>query len=316
MMLAYNHADYVGQALEGVLNQNVNFPFEIVVGEDCSQDETRSILMEYQLRHPEVVRVITYDENVGMNQNFRTVAEACRGEFVAICEADDYWTSNEKLSRQLRIAESRPELSLIVHNAMVEPFNGRRYVLKNMKSDCEFNVRDVLSSTGQFAATASYFVRREVLSSLPVWIDDAPVIDFFIEAYSQLVGRGYYMHDVMSIYRIGQPGGWTKNVLQQRTKAAVFKKRMIDCYDEMLEDFPEGAHLIRARSQEAVRDILFSSALCGQADYRSVVESKLTERLPAWELRIAHFGSGLYLHWHRIRSRAVWLWSRFGWRRG
>lgn len=315
MMLAYNHGDYIRQALDGVLGQIVDFPIEIVIGEDCSSDNTREILLQYQSRYPDVVRVISGENNVGMNLNFLRVAERCRGKYVAICEADDYWSSNKKLSLQHEIAEKRPEVSIIVHNASVENVNGVGHELKYKSFGCDFDVASVFTSAGQFAATASYFMRQEVLLSLPAWIDDAPVIDFFIEAYSQKVGIGHYIADAMSVYRVGQPGSWTSNVLQQNAKAVIFKKKMVNCYDAMLVDFRQHASLIQARSRNAVREILFLSALSGKREYQDAVNSELTKRLSSWESRIAHYGSMTYRQWYRARSAAVRFWSRVGWYR-
>lgn len=101
LMLAYNHGAYLAAAIEGVLIQRTDFPIELLIGEDCSTDNTREIALRYQSAHPEVIRVIASARNVGASRNAQRVTHAARGEFFAFCEGDDYWTDPAKLQRQV-----------------------------------------------------------------------------------------------------------------------------------------------------------------------------------------------------------------------
>jgi glycosyltransferase involved in cell wall biosynthesis len=112
-MTTYNHEPYVGRAVEGVLMQVTDFTMELVIGEDCSTDRTCEIVMEYQKRHPNVVRVITSNRNVGLFENDRRVNKALRGKYVAFCEGDDYWIHPRKLQMQVDIMEADPGVGLV-----------------------------------------------------------------------------------------------------------------------------------------------------------------------------------------------------------
>lgn len=112
-MITYNHAPYIAQAIEGVLQQKTNFPFELVIGEDCSNDGTREIVFEYQKRYPDIIRVITSDTNVGMHKNSYRTTKACRRKYIAYCEGDDYWHHPCKLQKQADYMESHPECGLV-----------------------------------------------------------------------------------------------------------------------------------------------------------------------------------------------------------
>ncbi len=103
LMLAYNHGAYLAEAIESVVSQKCDFPFELVIGEDRSTDDTRAIALEYQKAYPERVRLICSENNVGMNANFRRIFAKARGEFVAYCEGDDYWCDENKLAGQTRL---------------------------------------------------------------------------------------------------------------------------------------------------------------------------------------------------------------------
>lgn len=111
-MLAYNHSSYIRQAIEGVLSQKTDFGFELVIGEDCSQDDTRVICLEYQKRFPDKVRVLWAGKRAGIRENyFRTLAR-CRGEFVAFCEGDDYWIDDGRLQRQVDVMREHPSVGI------------------------------------------------------------------------------------------------------------------------------------------------------------------------------------------------------------
>src|SRR4030042_6002267 len=112
-MITYNHAPYIAQAIEGVLQQKTNFPFELVIGEDCSTDGTRAIVLEYQRKYSDIIRVITSDNNVGAYENIRRTSKACRGRYVAFCDGDDFWHDPSKLQKQTDYLETHPECGLV-----------------------------------------------------------------------------------------------------------------------------------------------------------------------------------------------------------
>ena len=127
LMVTYNHELYIAQAIEGVLQQETDFPFELVIGEDCSTDGTRKIVFNYQKKHPDIIRVITSDKNVGGRKNFFRTVKACRGKYLAFCEGDDYWHHSQKLQKQVDYMEAHPEVGL-VHS------DGERHIVKERQS--------------------------------------------------------------------------------------------------------------------------------------------------------------------------------------
>src|SRR5687768_12713503 len=88
-MLAYNHERFLAQALESALAQQTRFPFEIVLSEDCSSDRTREIAWQYAQAHPDRIRLLLSEKNLGLTRNTARTLDACRGEYVAILEGDD-----------------------------------------------------------------------------------------------------------------------------------------------------------------------------------------------------------------------------------
>lgn len=113
LMIVYNHSDYLREAIEGIVKQKSHLPFELIIGEDGSSDESLAIALEYQQKFPQLIRVLHGGPNLGMNGNSRRVRAAARGEFLAWCEGDDYWCDTGKLEEQARVLLTRPEVGAV-----------------------------------------------------------------------------------------------------------------------------------------------------------------------------------------------------------
>jgi len=117
-MITYNHEKCIAQAIESVLMQETTFPIELVIGEDYSTDNTREIVKRYAALRPDVIQPLLHERNVGMRGNGDAVLEACRGQYIACLEGDDYWTSPQKLQRQVDFLDQHPDYSICGHRFM------------------------------------------------------------------------------------------------------------------------------------------------------------------------------------------------------
>jgi glycosyltransferase involved in cell wall biosynthesis len=173
-MTTYNHAPYIAQAIEGVLKQQTNFPFELVIGEDCSTDGTREIVFEYQEKYPDVIRVITSESNVGMKRNGLRVMKACRGKYFAFCEGDDYWHHPYKLQMQIDYMESHPECGLVYSDYDVYHVDSAKRIpefIKYKKWDQPKNpgISDFVENRGEIGLiilTCTVMIRRSLYNQI------------------------------------------------------------------------------------------------------------------------------------------------------
>lgn len=108
----YNHENYIAQAIESILAQDTNFDVEIIIGEDCSQDNTAMICLEYASKYPGRISLILSDKKVGMRENYRRTIRAARGKYIAFCDGDDFWVTDEKLQWQIDLLEAEPEIGM------------------------------------------------------------------------------------------------------------------------------------------------------------------------------------------------------------
>jgi glycosyltransferase involved in cell wall biosynthesis len=119
-MVTYNHERFIGQAIESILGQEVNFDYEIVIGEDCSTDGTRAIVADFARRFPGRIVVLWRKRNLGAMRNAAGTYAACNGQYVAVLQGDDYWTSKDKLQKQVNFLDSHPEWAICCSRAQVK----------------------------------------------------------------------------------------------------------------------------------------------------------------------------------------------------
>lgn len=128
MCTAYNHEKYIRKTLEGFVSQETNFAFEAIVHDDASTDGTAAIIREYAEKYPDIIKPIyqtvnQYSQNVNIDRDI--IKPRTRGEYIAYCEGDDYWTDSYKLQKQVDFLESNPEYSGTTHNSYFVDGDGK-----------------------------------------------------------------------------------------------------------------------------------------------------------------------------------------------
>jgi len=209
MMLTYNHAGFVAQALESALAQRVPFDYEIVVGDDASTDGTAAIVDGFAKRRPDVIRAVLRPSNIGGRRNFLDCYGRCRGEFVALLEGDDYWLSAEKLATQVAALDGHPEAMLAAHEGFNEYPDGSRllYVKELFGRDLpgqRIELGDVVFHN--FLPTCSLLFRREALRSFPDDVLEWPLLDWFLIVLLAQQGPVVFHGEPWGVRR-AHPGG-------------------------------------------------------------------------------------------------------------
>ncbi len=203
-IITYNHAEFIAQSLEGVLMQQTDFPFEIIVGEDFSSDGTREIVFEYEKKYPEKIRVVTDHKNVGASRNAIRAFDACKGKYIAVLEGDDYWIDPLKLQKQAGFLEQNPDFSVCFTNTRVDYFHGASpsYLLNEGIQKDIFTLDDLIGEDEiWFMATASLMFRTNTILPLPEWFPHSKSGDIPLAILSAKHGKIKYLPDVTSVYR-------------------------------------------------------------------------------------------------------------------
>jgi glycosyltransferase involved in cell wall biosynthesis len=221
IVITYNHSGLIEQALESVCRQVTDFKVEVVVSEDASTDGTREIVQEWSRRYPDRTRLLLSERNLKNNEVVRRAFHAARGEFVAMLDGDDYWTSPHKLSAQAAIMDADPNLSLCFHNAQVSSGPTR---FGTLWTDPSLKRRLSLADLweGNPFATCGSLFRRACVPELPVWygnlsemmITDWPLYLLFAEQ-----GDIAYLPEPMGVYRLHAGGAYSPHSREAKLAA-------------------------------------------------------------------------------------------------
>lgn len=219
----YQHADYIEDCLQGILAQRTQFPIEILIGEDGSEDGTREICQRIAAEHPHRVRLFLRDradvirimgKPTGRSNLMRTIAEA-KGDYIALCEGDDFWTDPLKLQKQVDFLDQHPGHMLCCHKA--EVLKGGHFEVFPVPDDIVLDdIRfDDLLRTYNFFVTATVMFRSSLLP-LPRWFSRVPFGDMGLYFIADAKGRMAMLPEVMAVWRFTGRGSWTGlNTTQQ-----------------------------------------------------------------------------------------------------
>lgn len=199
-MVTYNHEKWIGQAIEAVLKQETVFPIELVIGEDCSTDNTAAVIKTYAEKNKNVIVSISNKKNLGLAKNFSQLLNHCKGKYVAICEGDDFWTDIKKLQKQVDFLESSPGHVLCSHNCsrLIEQ-NG--LLIQNIKYNKNFSFDQEMSLNEWFTQPLTC-VFKNLFREYTQFNKEDMFCDviFFYELLKH--GDGYFMADNMATFRV------------------------------------------------------------------------------------------------------------------
>lgn len=205
VMIAYNVERYIAEAIESVLAQKVSFSYELVIGEDCSSDETRQIAVNYEINYPDKIRVLRHPANLGLTPNCIATHNACKGKYIVLLDSDDYWTDTDKLQKQIDFLENNLDYSGIGHQSMkIYEGNVKENELFGEIIDKDYNINDMI--THRKFHTSSFVYRKEIwdkCGGIPSTISSNERAIYPMVA---LFGKIYYLKDNMCVYRITNKG--------------------------------------------------------------------------------------------------------------
>ncbi|OBK05246.1 glycosyltransferase [Mycobacterium sp. 1245852.3] len=227
----HNQQAYVRQTLDSFLAQQTAFPLEIIVADDASTDATPRIIQDYADRHPHLFRPILRSKNIGLNANLTGALSAARGEYIALCEGDDYWVDPLKLSKQVALLDQNPNTAVCFHPVQVIWTHDRAEDEKLVHAlyrkfeetflptfPPPFRAGDLSFETlisRNFIQTNSVMYRR-----LPRY-DDIPAdvmpVDWYLHVRHAAEGDIAMLPETMAVYRRHPRGMWYKSITDPAT---------------------------------------------------------------------------------------------------
>lgn len=210
----YGQAEFISEAIMGVLSQVVDFDIELIVADDCSPDNTEAVVKNIIHTHPNGhwIKYIKHAENKGAIPNFAWAISQAQGKYIAICEGDDYWIDPLKLQKQVDFLENNPEYSLTFHKIKELTTREEKFTYTNPDEEKTYSIEDL--SKENFIITVSVVFKKNI-EKIPDWLPYSPIGDYPLHLLNASYGLIKYFPDEMAVYRVGS-GMWsTQNKVDQ-----------------------------------------------------------------------------------------------------
>jgi glycosyltransferase involved in cell wall biosynthesis len=210
LMVAYNQKNYVRQALESVLEQKTDFPYQIIIGDDCSTDGTKEIIASIALQNPGKIILHSYKKNIGGTKNNILLLNLCQNtaaKYIAHLDSDDYWTDPEKLQRQVDFLDRRADFVLCFTNwKMLDDNTGKFSNSWIKRKKTEWPLTELIKN--DFIMHSSAMFRNHLSDTLPGWLETAFYGDWPFFVLVALHGKIGYLDRITAAYRIHAKGLW------------------------------------------------------------------------------------------------------------
>ena len=245
--IAYNQRPYIRQCLDGLVSQETDFAFRILVHDDASTDGTDQIIQEYEQRYPHLVKGIYEKENLYSRGGFRAIMkllmEESEGKYIAYCEGDDYWTDPRKLQKQVDVMEAN-QAALCTHQVRSVWENGEKTdrllprITEDFVKDTEKFIPFLFSygNSDCFVFQAcSFLMRKDLLEfpeGRPQFMELSDVGDVPLVLYLGAKGPVVYLAKEMARYRLASKSSWSKSMRHDRNRVLRHEEKMCACFEE------------------------------------------------------------------------------------
>lgn len=244
IVFVFNHANYIENTLNTINAQDLDGGVEIILHDDASTDNSEATYRRIAATSRYPIKIIRpaenrYSKEISM---WPDVLAACSGDYIAICEGDDFWLSSGKLAYQCSALDQLPHVDLAFHKVarahwQTEQING--YYADYGDEPRLFAPADVIVGDGGFMPTPSLLFRRAVFERLPDWFfTRPPVEDYFIQVFGALRGGALYLPLCAAAYREGDPTSWSQRVTANPDIASKFELGFIDYLFRLRNSIP------------------------------------------------------------------------------
>lgn len=237
-MISYNHEPYLRKCLDSILMQKVNFRYEVIIGEDCSPDNSRAILKEYEEKYPDIFVMFYNEKNMGVSANSANIKKHIRGKYVVGGETDDFWTDEYRLQKQFDFLESHPEYVAVASNFYNVGADGYNFSqqLFDWQVDRTYSLKDYLKYG--YTLHGNTFMYRNVLPfNSDKYLELRKTIPTMGDVITRvmLYDKGYIfvMPDIMHAHRSGfaNPTSYSSRGRAKSIEHSYMYNKMVDALE-------------------------------------------------------------------------------------
>lgn len=254
IVTTYNHEPYLADALDAILAQRCNFDVEIVLGEDCSSDNTLAICRDYAERYPDMIHLIASSENVGWRKNYRRCVEAAQGQLIAFCDGDDYWCNKDRLAEQVALMEQNPNIGLCYTLAERRDGEGRlvgRFPIGEGHTTLDAMLHDWCVENCTTLASRELvldYYATEKPENHPEWLTEDLPMWLYVAAHSEVA----YIDKATAVHRVFPDSVSHSTSLAKRLAFCDSSSNIKLWFDERYNNSKQRRHLLRERMNTAL----------------------------------------------------------------
>lgn len=262
--LTYNHEKYLRAALESVISQITNFSYEVIIGDDCSSDNSANIIREFEKKYPNIIKAVCREKNVGSSENERDLYSRTKGKYAILLETDDFWIDRKKLQKQVDFLESNPDYFEVAHRCVIVDEDGQpRGIQYSECHDSKYTLKHFAKGILPGQSTTCMFrnfykqhydYNFDLLLKKEYRVGPGDKRGAFVMASQAKVAC---LPDVMSAYRFVQSGGSSfsatkssRSPLYKVDSAYNIVKYTHDC-------IPNNREALKCAERLLIRDVLF-----------------------------------------------------------
>jgi glycosyltransferase involved in cell wall biosynthesis len=202
IVLSYNHEKFIRESLESILSQKTNFDFEILVGDDCSTDDSREVIKQLHKKHSKQLRLIFPPKNLGPNRNYLNCFMKSRGDYIAFCEGDDYWIDSDKLQKQVDFLDSQSDFGGVCTNNRWWLESSQTFEDSIMKQGA-ITFEELVE--GNLINSQSSLFKKSLVGDID-WIQSLKIGDWALHLMVTMQKPYYRLADVTTVYRLHEGG--------------------------------------------------------------------------------------------------------------
>jgi glycosyltransferase involved in cell wall biosynthesis len=275
--ITFNHKDFIEQSLDSFLRQETTFPFEIIVHDDLSTDGTKEIIEQYEKKYPNIIKPIYQKENQ-YSKGIRAISPifvfpVAKGEYITLCEGDDYWNGVSKLEEQVNFLEKNPQYSVCYHNSVVVDEEDKLKSSKKNPLARDYSIEEMLLGE-TFILTNTIMFRKFTSETLTHYQNSFKEVyngDMALMHQLAFMGKSKYLEEIeYAAYREHSGGVWSSINEVQKITNLYRSKRILE---DNLNDYP----LLKEKMNEIISNHLAVAlsrilALGDLKSYKKVLE--------------------------------------------
>lgn len=264
ILITYNQEIYIRQAIESILMQRFNGDLELIVADDCSTDATLNIIKSFEKVSPFPFIYLPREHNLGHPKNYQRAFAASDGEFIAILEGDDYWTSPFRLQKHVDFLNIHRECVLSMNRLIIYFQEKSKFEIQDWVSNSEYEyiTSQEMALGNRLGNLSACVIRKEILCELNDKFYDLDVDDWILGIALGQYGLLAKLIDILSVYRKHDNGQWSRLSSQDSTNIMIDRIEKYDIFFEYRYKNEFETHIHNLKSTKPSKTLLQKIKWC------------------------------------------------------